>query len=76
MPKIVSIFLRGVLLLIAACYVHFITGSVTRLGDLLDKLLKPLATINLPKSSSFLGSFCKGVKINHFSCENIFSQFF
>ena len=27
---------------------------------------KPLATINLPKSPTFLGNFCKGVKIYHF----------
>ena len=33
--------------------------SVTRLGDLLDfgQLLKPLVTINLPKSPTFLGNF-------------------
>ena len=28
---------------------------------------KPLATINLPKSPTFLGNFCKGVKIFNFS---------
>ena len=28
----------------------------------LGKLLKPLATINLPKSHTLLGNFCKGVK--------------
>ena len=28
--------------------------------------LKPLATISLPKSPTFLGNFCKGVKIYHF----------
>ena len=36
--------------------------SVTRLG----KFLKPLATINLPISPTFLGNFWKGVKIYHF----------
>ena len=43
-------------------------ASVTRFGDLFDfgPLLKPLATINLPKSPTFLGNFCKGVKIYHF----------
>ena len=48
-----------------------ITTSVTRLGDLLDfgQLLKPLATINLPKSSTFLDNFCEGVIIYHFSNE-------
>ena len=49
-------------------------GSVTRLSDLLDNFLKPLATINLPKSATFLGNFCKGVKINHFYSEIIFEQ--
>ena len=54
------------------------TSSVTRLGNLLDfgpLLLKPLATIKLPKSSStFLGNFCKDVKIYHSSIEIIFGQ--
>ena len=43
--------------------------SVTRSGIYwtLGKFLKPLATINLPKSPLFLlGNFCKGVKIFHF----------
>ena len=35
---------------------------------------KPLATINLPKYPTFLGNFCKGVKIYHFSSEIIFGQ--
>ena len=35
---------------------------------------KPLATINLPKSPTFLGKFCRGVKIDHFSSEIIFGQ--
>ena len=50
--------------------------SVTRLGDLLDfgQFLKPLATINLPKSPTFLGNFCKGVRIYHFSSEIMFGQ--
>ena len=53
-----------------------LTSSVTRLGDLLDfgQVLKPLAAINLLKSPTFLGNFCKGVKIYHFSCEIIFGQ--
>ena len=33
---------------------------------ILGKFSKPLATINLPKSPTFLGNFCKGVKIYHF----------
>ena len=49
-------------------------GSVTRLGDLLHfgQLFK--ATIILPKLLTFLGNFCKGVKIFHFSTEIIFGQ--
>ena len=33
----------------------------------LGNFLKPLATINLSKSHKFLGNFCEGVKIYHFS---------
>ena len=53
-----------------------IIPSVTRLGDFstLGKFLKRLATINLPKSITFLGNFCKGVKIYRFSSEIIFGQ--
>ena len=49
---------------------------MTRLGDFLHfgQLLKPLAAINLPKSPTFLGKFCKVVKIFHFSPEIIFGQ--
>ena len=32
----------------------------------LGNFLKPLATINFPKSPTFLGNFCKWVKIYHF----------
>ena len=50
--------------------------SVTRLGDFctLGNFFKPLATINLPNSLTFLGNFCKGIKIYHFSSEIIFGQ--
>ena len=41
----------------------------------LSNFLKPLAAINLPKSPTFLGKFCKGVKIFHFSSEIIFGNF-
>ena len=51
---------------------------MTRLGYLLDfgQLFKPLETIILPKSPTFLGNFCKGVKILHFnfSSEIIFGE--
>ena len=39
-------------------------------------LLKLLATFNLSKSPTFLGNFCKGVKIYHYSSEIIFRQNF
>ena len=38
----------------------------------LGKFLKPLATINFPKSPTLLAIFCKVVKIYHFSSEIIF----
>ena len=41
----------------------------------LGHFLKPLGTINLPKSPPFLGNFCKGVKIYCFSSEIIFEFF-
>ena len=42
--------------------------SVAKLGDLLHfgQLFKPLATSILPKLLTFLGNFCKGVKIFDF----------
>ena len=40
----------------------------------LGNFSKHLATINLPKSPTFLGNSCKGVKIYHFSNEIIFEQ--
>ena len=40
----------------------------------LGNFLKPLAQIILPKSPTFWGNFCKGVKIYHFSSEIIFGQ--
>ena len=45
-------------------------------GDLLDfgELSKPLAAIDLPKSLTFFGNFCKGVKIYHFPSEIILGQ--
>ena len=41
----------------------------------LGYFLKPLPTINLSKSPTFLGNFCKGVKIFHFSIEIILGNF-
>ena len=40
----------------------------------LDNFSKPVAIISLPKSPTFLGNFCKGVKIFNFSSEIIFGQ--
>ena len=40
----------------------------------LGNFSKPLATNNLPKSPTFLGNFCKEVKIFNFSREIIFGQ--
>ena len=40
----------------------------------LGNFFKPLATISLPKSLTFLGNFCKGVSIYQFSSEIIFGQ--
>ena len=38
----------------------------------LGNFSKPVATISLPKSLTFLGNFCKGVKVFNFSSEIIF----
>ena len=48
--------------------------QIGRFIGLLGNFLKPLAPINLPKSSTFLGNFCKVVKIYHFSREIILGQ--
>ena len=55
----------------------FIT-SVTRFGDLSDlrQLFNPLAAINLPKSPTFLGNLCKGVKIYHFLVKSFLVNFY
>ena len=49
---------------------------MTRFGDFLEfgQLLKPLATLTLLKSCTFVGNFCEGAKIYHFSSEIIFGQ--
>jgi len=51
-------------------------NSVTRLGDFLHfgQLFKAFGNNYLAQSFTFLGNFCKGVKIYHFSSEIIFSQ--
>ena len=42
----------------------------------LGNFVMPLATINLPKYPTFLGNFCKVVKIYHICSEIIFGQLF
>ena len=42
----------------------------------LGNFLQPFATMNLPKSPTFLGNFSKGAKIIHFSNEIIFGNFY
>ena len=41
---------------------------------ILGNFSKPLETIILPKTPTFLGNFCKGIKIFNFSSEIIFGQ--
>ena len=55
-----------------------VLSSVTRLVDLLDfgQLLKPLATIILPKSPTFLDNICKLVKIYHFLDKSFLGNFY
>ena len=60
MDKNVSI--RHMVYLPALFNILLIMFNVTRLGNL------------LPKSPTFLGNYCKGVKMYHFSCEIIFGQ--
>ena len=52
--------------------------SVTRLGNLMDfgQLFKAFGKINLPKSPTFLGNFCKGVKISFFLVESVLGNFY
>ena len=47
-------------------------GPVERLGT---DFGKKNTTIILPQSPPFLGNFCKGVKIIHFSSETILGNF-
>ena len=56
---------------------NLIKLSVTRLGDLLvfGQLFKAFGNNKFAQiSHTFLGNFCKGVKIYHFSSEIIFGQ--
>ena len=53
-----------------------VVGSLTRLGDLLDfgQLFKAFGDNYFAKSFTFLGIFCKGVKIFNFFSEIIFGE--
>ena len=42
----------------------------------LCNFLKPLATIKLPKLPTFLGNFCKGIKIYHFLVKSFLGNFY
>ena len=42
----------------------------------LGKIFKPLETINLPKSPTFLGNFFKGVKIFIFLVKSFLGNFY
>ena len=59
-------FLPKFLISVTDWAIYFTLGSFS----------KPFATINLPKSPTFLDNFCKGVKIFNFSREIIFGQLF
>ena len=56
---------------------HNDASSVTRLGNLMDfgQFLKPLATINLPKSPTFLGNFVKVSKSLIFVVKSFLGNF-
>ena len=53
---------------------HDQCDQIGRFFGLWTTFKKPLSTINLPKCLSFLGNFCKAVKIFNFTCEIIFGQ--
>ena len=56
------------------CIIYKQCDQIGRFIGLWDDFLKPLATINLPKSLTFLGNYCKGVRIFNFSSEITFGQ--
>ena len=53
---------------------HAVVWPVLAIYWTLGNFLKPLATINLPKSPTVLGNFCVGAEIYHFYSEIIFGQ--
>ena len=50
--------------------------QIGRFIGLWSNFSKPLATVILPKSPTFLGNFCKGVKNYHISREIILGNFY
>ena len=42
----------------------------------LGNFLEPMAAINLPKSPTYIGNFCKGVKIYHFLVKSFLGNFY
>ena len=49
-------------------------GSTLVIYCTLGNFSKPVGTIILPKLPTFLGNFCKGIKIFHYAIEIIFGQ--
>ena len=69
-----STLTTDVLLSKQTCFTHPQCDQIRRFFLTLGNFLRTLAAINLPKSSIFLGNFCKGVKIFNFFSEIIFGQ--
>ena len=47
-----------------------------QIGGFIGSFLKPLATINLPKSPTFLGNFCKSFKSFIFRVKEFLGNFY
>ena len=73
MSKLLKIFSRKWKINLGHCHCQSVWPDWPIFWSL-GNFSKPVATINLPKSHSFLGNFCKGVKIFHFASEIIFGQ--
>ena len=55
---------------------HQQTGSVTRLGDLLDNFLEPLTITNLPKLLPFVGNYSIGIISYLFLEKSFYDNFY
>ena len=62
---------------VLGCCYEKVSISVARLGNLLDfgQLFKAFGNINLPKSPTFLGNFCKCVKSIIFPVKSFLGNF-